>query len=405
MDSLSIAFDLGSTTLSAYLCAPDKDGAHILRTLHRSNPQIPFGADILSRVSFSQKGEKERMLRRDCLGEEILSMGRSLLPEDCRASRIVLVGNPVILGSVRDFSFETLADEILRLPPIGNYVGADALAASFYLERSRDHKKLLLMDIGTNGEIVLLTDEKKLATSVAAGPALEGGNISCGMRGEDGAVDHISVRGSSSQNRDLAFHVIGEVTAKGLCGSGLLSLIQLLLAEKVIDNKGYLRSRAEALSEGCSPRIAGRIMENSGRDDIRNNGRYFKLTESVTLFQEDIHEVQLAVSALRTGTEMLLKEALLTETDIDGYHLAGSFGSHVTVESVLFLGILPDVSQNIVYQSGNLAGLGAVLCLSEKPSEDIISTVMKLRDEISAIQLANRKEFQEMFLEHMDFER
>ncbi len=399
---LGIAFDLGSTTLVGYLCALNEEPAKILGVLSRSNPQIRFGADILSRVSYSARGQREREELQNILGEAVVSMTKQLLSDEPGIlSRMILVGNPVILGSIRSYRFP-FDDEVsvMALPPIGGYVGADALAASFALEQTRGHRNLLLMDLGTNGEIVLLTDKVKLAASAAAGPAMEGGNISCGMRGEPGAVDQVSLTAGDSMTSDLAFHVMGEEAPRGICGSGLLSLIQTLLQAHAIDNTGYLRSSVEAFSAGCPRKIAERILEHNGRDHERNTGNSFRLTDTILLTQEDIHELQLSVSALRTAVEMLLKEAKLTKEVIDGYHLAGAFGNYITIDSVLRLGILPGVPRERIFQSGNLAGSGGVLCLS---LPDPVTAVTDFKKDILTLPLAEKNEFRDEFMAHIDF--
>ncbi|MCR5502523.1 MAG: ASKHA domain-containing protein [Lachnospiraceae bacterium] len=478
-----IAFDLGSTTLAAYLCTPfakkesdaggtagtgemqdtrgipDAGGSPdagrnltaapellpegVLLAISRVNPQIAFGPDILSRVTYASRGAKEKKALSDILGDAVVSMTAELLsvygvgigeippdtagalsgPDSGKASpppgilsRILLVGNPVILGSVQDYPFEktvrehfpkntpfTLSDSFRAefLPGIGNYVGADALAASYALEEKREGRTLLLIDIGTNAEIVLLRDDGNLATSVAAGPAMEGGNISCGMRGEPGAIDKMSLTELVNGDFDLRFHTIDEATPKGVCGSGLLSLLQHLLETGAIDNTGYLCDRQAALASGCPYRIAGRIeIDNTGYSG-RNNARYFRLTDLVRISQEDIRELLLSISALRSGTELLLRMAGLTASELDGIRLAGAFGSCITVESALALGILPPIPAGKIRQCGNLAGSGAVRILLRKLSGEEVTDVINLRKSILTVQLANRPEFQELFYHYM----
>ena len=371
---MGIAFDLGSTTIVGYLCRLDTEcpcfpyDECIIRSESRLNPQTVYGADILSRVSYASRGEDEKRALSDCLRNAVAETVFSLLSGESAyiLKRLTLVGNPVIMGSIQKqelLSSLINADinkkaaiseslEIIMLPPVGRFVGADALAGAYLLECRRKIKKnILLLDIGTNGEVVLLTDKKKLAASAAAGPALEGGNISCGMRGTDGAVEAVSLTKTPAPNPDIILRVIGNIPPEGICGSGLLSLIQCMLEEKIIDSTGYLRSRDEAIEAGSPLKLSGRIVTDSSRNNTRNNVRYFRLTDKVRISQNDIHEVQLAVSALRCAVEILLSEAGLTYMDIDEVHLAGAFGNYITIESVLALGLLPPFPKEKIYMT------------------------------------------------------
>lgn len=431
-----IAYDLGTTTLVGYLCSL-KD-RRVICTISRPNPQTEYGMDVLSRISYANEDDENRIQMINSLGDAVAIMTEELLKSICQPAgyvcqpagyacqpagyagqpaghpicqRMVLVGNPVIMGFMDKYihsckKLSNLAKELVLLPPIGGYVGADALIASYEVELVRDKKNALLIDIGTNTEIVLLTNDVKLATSAAAGPALEGGNISCGMTGVDGAIDLVSVTeivNGFSHEKDIVCHVIGDKPAKGICGSGILDLIRCLLDTGAIDNTGYLFSKNEALSHGVPNKIAARIFEPEDMPENDNNIRFFRLTDTISISSEDIRAVQLAKSAIRSGIEMLILDKSLTDTVIDELYLAGAFGNKISTDSLFDLGFVPEQISNgqcEIVQSGNLAGFGACHLTMEP---EIITDVINLKNDTLTVSLADSDEFQGMFYKYMDF--
>ena len=394
-----IAFDLGTTSIAAYLC--DLETKKVIKTISCLNEQIKYGADIISRITYGITTPDGRYELQNTLGEQIVSIVKGF---DEKISDLLMVGNPVIIGSIADYDFgKALSDNAINvygLPAIGNYAGADALAGSYMVEIERNHENALLIDIGTNGEIVLLTDKVKLSTTAAAGPALEGGNVTFGMRGEAGAIDKIEVTKLVNGEKDIIIHVIDEIAPRGMCGSGLLSLLQRLIELKVIDENGYMLSRSEALAIGVSNKIAARIIDEESKDNNDKTNRYFKVTGLVKLYQEDIRALQLAKSALRTGAQMLLDEAGLKLEDLNKIYLAGAFGNKITVESALKTGLLLPVPEERIIQAGNLAGIGAYTLLM---NQDKLKDVYELNDKIESISLADREEFKELFMKNMAF--
>ncbi len=178
-----LAFDLGTTTIVGYLCNTDE--GKIIRSVSEPSAQIECGLDVLARASYKGKSKENAGYLADLLGDQVCRMTNELLTGVSDASDepagVVLVGNPVIMGSIAGYDFGAHGIEAVRIPGIGHYVGADALAASYVAEEDRKGKNIIVVDIGTNTEIVLLSDEKKTATSAAAGTALAGGHVSCGM--------------------------------------------------------------------------------------------------------------------------------------------------------------------------------------------------------------------------------
>ena len=403
-----IAFDLGTTSIVGYLC--DLGLGQIISTLIVPNPQIRYGLDVLSRVSFMNDTPDGKNILSKALSEtmaDIMGVFSSNITDSQSSGitsplpkyeRMVIVANPIVMSTISSCSFDEFAKEIIRLPAIGGYVGADALSASYMVNCSRKSSSYdLMVDIGTNTEIVLITPDRLFATSAAAGPALEGGNIVCGMSASDGACDRFSLTYGVNSNSDIVFHTIDEdnsgIFPVGICGSGMLSLIDILLKCGAIDRTGYLYSQKEALAKNLPPKIASRI--NDGQD-----GRYIRITDEILVFQEDIRAIQLAVSAIRSGIEILLSKAdLTTEVNLNIY-LAGAFGNKMNVDNALNLGLLPHSPSINIMQAGNLAGLGAV---SMVLNPDQIHEATKFKENIRMIQLANEVEFQNCFIKYMSF--
>ena len=393
-----LAFDLGTTTIVGYLC--DTDEGKIAGSISEPSAQIECGLDVLARATYKGKSKENAGHLANLLGDQVCAMTERLLSEFEAGSDIsaVLVGNPVIMGSIAGYDFEAHGIKAVRIPGIGHYVGADALAASYIAEKDRNGKNIIVVDIGTNTEIVLLSDVKKTATSAAAGPAMEGGNLSCGMRGETGAIEFVKLTDTVNTNCDIIYKVIGDVSPEGICGSGYFCLLKTLLDNGVIDNSGYLLSKTEALKANVPGRIASRIRENNECNNGCDKGRSFMLTDRIYFSQEDIRNLQLAISGIRAGIRIVVKEAGLTESVIDNVYVAGAFGNKITIDNLMACGPIPAGLSDKVVQVGNIAGLGAC---SFALDETKITDAINLKNEVLTISLADHQDFRNLFLEEM----
>ena len=224
----------------------------------------------------------------------------------------------------------------------------------------------LLIDIGTNGEMVLGDRKRAVACSTAAGPAFEGAKISCGMRGAEGAVDHVF-----QKDGQISYHVIGDVPPKGLCGSGLLDLIEVLLETGEIDEMGRLE-----------------------------HGDY-RLCENVVLTQKDVREVQLAKAAIRAGIELMAKHLDVKIEAISQVLLAGAFGNYLDPASACRIGMIPPRLVEKIQPIGNAAGEGAKLCSLSKAE---FAYAAKLAEETEFLELAALPEFQDCYVDCLTFE-
>ncbi len=437
---LGISFDVGTTTLGAMLW--DLESGALLAAEAEANPQAAFGADVVSRILCAQEeeclGKMQKLLVEKLdemaygmaahLGEEWRArpgqgggsqeeaagavgkhIGKAVLVGNTAMSEILLGIKPEGLGKAPfapDYQetvskkgsllgFRFLGDtQMYVLPPIGGYVGGDALAVYHYVHSCEKGKKILAVDIGTNGEILLKWQGTAFACSAAAGPALEGGAVSWGMRAAKGAVYMVSP-GGRFPVEDLAYRVSGGVPPQGICGSGLLDCLSLLLEKGIVARDGYLRSLREAREAGAPERMCRRIEEGEERRFLLTDEKH-----PVYLTAGDVRQLQLSVGAIRSAMEMLLQKAGLRADDLDGVYLAGAFGSYISVESAARVGLLPAVPREKICQAGNLAGTGAAMALLSE--RDLLEMATESRS-IVHVELAQEEGFQELFLSHMGF--
>ena len=251
------------------------------------------------------------------------------------------------------------------LPNIAGFVGGDTVGCMVSTRFDRKEALSLIIDIGTNGEMVLGDKHRRIACSTAAGPAFEGAKISCGMRGADGAVDHVWM-----ENGEVKYHVIGDAPPEGLCGSGLLDLVAVLLDLEIIDESG------------------------------RMEGKQYTLCDHVTLTQKDVREVQLAKAAIRAGIELLAETLHRDVSDIQNVYLAGAFGNYLTPASACRIGMIPPVLLDRITPIGNAAGEGAKLCALNR--EEYLYS-QRLAKETEFLELASLPQFQDCYVDALEF--
>lgn len=410
---LAAAFDVGTTSIVCYLL--DRAAGGVIASAGALNPQAAFGADVITRAKAALETGAEP-LRQAVLG------GMNQLLSDCcgaagiapdRIERCCIVGNScmqhLLLGyPVRSLvtaphvpfsadAVETSAASLglaLRpdasvgvLPLIGGFVGADTTGCLLATEFDRLPGNTLLLDIGTNGELVLGTPSRRIACSAAAGPAFEGGGISCGMRGASGAIDHVWFA-----NDTLSLSVIGGGSPAGLCGSGLIDLIACLLDAGALEESGRFASRGP---------LAARICQADGMRAFRIAGAEGTLSgRALLLTQKDVRQVQLAKAAIFAAITLLAEEAGIAISDIDRVLLAGAFGSHLDAKSACAIGLIPAVLRDRIRPVGNAAGSGASLAAC---SDAAFAYAGALARGTECIEPAARACFQQRFLDALAF--
>lgn len=398
----ALAVDVGTTTVAAFLC--DGRTGRQLACASAVNPQSAYGADVIARIQYELEHRDGQM------GLEIRACLNRLAREAAEAAGIApadidlvsLVGNtamhhlllgldvaplvkPPYMPSVREALELPQADwlaacpraELQVLPNIAGFVGADTVGCMVSAAFDRLEDLTLLIDIGTNGEMVLGNRERRLACSTAAGPAFEGAKIRFGMRGAPGAIDHAELLDGK-----LACYVIGGGEARGVCGSGLLDVVYALLQGGFVDESGRM----------C-PEIPGPWMTVDGQPA-------FLLRDGVYLTQKDVREVQLAKAAIRAGIELLLETMGRKAAEVRSVLLAGAFGSYLSPESACGIGMLPPELLDRVRAIGNAAGEGAKQCaLLEADYRRSIA----LARETEFLELASLSAFQDCYVDCLGF--
>lgn len=409
-----VAFDIGTTTVVGYLL-DGVDGTQKAVT-SRLNPQGPYGADVISRANFAIQEDPDELTHvirtgiNEMLGELVEQAGitrddlylLTVVGNTCmhhlfcgivpgslvRVPYTAAVSEPLLLdGAGLDLDMAP-GGRVQMLPVFAGFVGADTNACLISIDFIHEHKHTLMLDIGTNGELVMGTHEHAFACSTAAGPALEGANIEHGMRGADGAIDHASVDGD-----DIVLHVIGGDKALGICGSGILDIIALLLDTGIVDDGGRLLD-PEKLDTSFAKKNAWRYEKSA-------QGGHFMLQDGIYLSQKDIREVQLAKSAIAVGINILCRKLGWKLGDIEQVKIAGAFGNYMDPKSASRIGLIPHELLERVIPIGNAAGEGAKIALVDR---DELANGEKLSHEIPFVELATEKDFQELFVEHLSFE-
>ena len=383
-ECFAVAVDLGTTTLVAALL--DLGTGNELAVTSRLNPQTSFGDDVLSRIlharqepdGLDQLGRAVAQAVNEMIGEltrqagvgrervyELTFSGNTTMQQLlCRVDPGPLGEVPFVPAAGRG-QLVPAADLGLHvhprarayvLPVIGGFVGGDTVSGILATSLGEAEGPTLLVDIGTNGEIVLFDGAKLSAASTAAGPAFEGARISHGMRGSTGAIEKVVLDGR------LRVNVIGNVPPVGLCGSALIDLGALLLRHGLLTPQGRLRT-PDQLAEGVMPDLARRLMLHRGKPaflvvpaEETGHGRPIVLT------QGDLRELQLAAGAIRCGTQILLRRAALEPTDLESVLIGGGFGNFIRRSNAQRIGLLPPrVEHHRIRYQGNTSLAGARL--------------------------------------------
>ncbi len=392
-----VALDIGTTTLAAELI--DCTSGSVLARVSRLNPQRSFGADVMSRISAADTNLS-------VMQELLLQAVREMTAELCAAcpscvpQTMTVAGNPTMLHlfcgdspagigrfpftpvfiETRTCSGETLSlpfGKVTILPSASAFIGSDITAGAAVCHMEEDAAPSLLIDIGTNGEMMLCMGKNRggawYAASAAAGPAMEGAGISSGVGGISGAICAVRHTGSM-----LTFDTVDHAPAIGICGSGLIDCVAVLLEIGEIDETGYMENDPFVLYE----------------DMTRSCGMDISLT------QEDVRQFQLAKGAIRAGMDALLSYAHIGAEDIQHVYLAGGLGYYMNTASAVRCGLLPPVFASRTKAVGNsaLAGAAAALCNAESCRQ-----ISRIAAQCDTVDLNASAVFQEAFINHMVF--
>jgi uncharacterized 2Fe-2S/4Fe-4S cluster protein (DUF4445 family) len=400
---IGVAVDIGTTTVAAYLY--ELKTHNLLASSFAANPQKLFGADVISRIENAMAGDADR------LSQCIVGCVEKLSKEMCQKSgvavsdvdAIVITGNTAMLylltrndveclsrapfiastlfGSY-GFSFSSFPDAAVYLPRcISAYVGADITMGVLSSGMTDSDDCSLLVDIGTNGEMALQYSGKLLCCSTAAGPAFEGVGIYMGMNASKGAIDHVFM-----QEGKIRCSTVDNATACGICGSGIIDAVAVLLENGIIDKTGAFMTEGNDFTASVVP--------------IDGEPAYRFDNSDVVITQKDIREIQLAKSAICAGLKTLLNNVGVEPDAVEKFYLAGGFGSFINTDSAAAIGLFPAKLKKKAVVLGNAAGMGACMALL---SSDMLDKSVKIAERARTVELSTSRFFMDSYIDGMMF--
>jgi len=416
-----LAVDIGTTTVVARLI--NMADGRCRATQASLNPQTRYGDDVVSRITYAQTDAELAELHRTiigCINELIAKLCSQASIDAKHIYEMCVVGNTTMnhiflklpveqLGRAPYKAFSLDAKDLpagqlhLQINPAGNihtveniagFVGSDTTAVALAVDINSAQEMTLVVDVGTNGELVLGTAYKLYAASCAAGPAFEGARITCGSRAAEGAIEAVVVN-----NGDIDLDVIGNSPPRSICGSGLIDAVAVLLDLRIVDATGRF-IEPQKLQGHMPPAILSRVTEQDGQPAFCLHRDENVSERDIILTQKDIREVQLAKAAIRAGIKLLQKKIGIEDDDTKKILLAGAFGNYIRAESALRIGLLPAVPAERIHFVGNAASSGAQMVLL---SHQWRRQACELARKIEYVEIAHEEEFQNVFADSMSF--
>lgn len=426
-EKISIALDIGTTGIEmGFIGFPN---GREIATVFSVNPQKKYGLDVLTRISHSDIEGIDALhnilinrideMIESGISEIANSLGKNrndiknlvekmIVSANCTMTHtfvgedISSIGkypyNPVFKDSKRtnakDLGLISLNENVCinTLPQVSGFIGGDIVSGLYDIlndEKISSFDRVLFIDIGTNGEIVLKNNDDMLSCSCAAGPALEGMNISCGMRAEIGAIENIKI-----DREGINIKTIGDVIPKGICGSGILAVVRELISNGYIEKMGRLKNRDKIPQED---KLRNRFF------DIEEKKRAFLLYDGsgkIYISQSDIRQIQLAKGAIYSAIDLLLKKSNVLYDDIDIVVIAGQFGFHLPESSLIVTGLLDKRFSGKICYVGNSSKKGAIKVLI---NENSIDEMKKIADRCRYFEIANEEGYDRLFTKSMKF--
>jgi len=417
-----VAVDVGTTSVAVALI--DLNQGKIVKVVSTENEQTAYGADVISRISFAMESEEGAMALRVAIRRTMNHLLEELEVQTKVGKneifKMTIVGNTTMqhlfLGldvshlavspfvSVCNRPLEFMAMElgleinpqakILLLPNIGSFVGGDTIGAIVGTPEVLGQGNHLLIDLGTNCELFLKTENTMMACSTAAGPAFEGAGIAHGMRAKQGAIEGVTITEGG-----VICQVIGEQEPIGICGSGLIEAIDEMRKAGVINTQGKIVDPEKVPT--LSPELRKRIRSiERGREFILAFGA--DQGQDITLSQKDIGELQLAKGAVCAGIKALVEMAGITVSELDSVTLSGTFATYLKATNILNIGLVPDISEDRIKTVGNAAHVGAILALLNHQE---LAMAGELYKKITHVELGGSTIFSNYFMDSMYIER
>ncbi|RLC21411.1 MAG: hypothetical protein DRH93_11790 [Deltaproteobacteria bacterium] len=409
-DCYGIATDLGTTTIAIYLC--NTVTGKVLSSLAVKNPQALYGDDVMSRIGAIGQDEKNLDHLQNLVVRAIEWGIKELLnafdlKQDV-AFQMVLVGNPTMIHIFagvdpksigvspyhpafyeakylrsNDLGFKLKDFSIQLLPQISGFIGGDILSASLAVDLENQPEGTLLIDLGTNGELMLKAEDGFFATSCATGPAFEGASISCGMQAIPGAINKVKI---TSHNALPEYTLINDskssrLKPSGICGTGVISAVAQFCKKDIISLSGSFEKKYSKKKQYI---LAPKTLSADGSD--------------IFISQKDIRSVQLGKGALITGIQFLLKKAGLKSAQ--KIIIAGAFGTFIDKDDMVTLGMIPAMDFAKVEVAGNSAGAGAVMVLCDK---SFLEKTIQMANKVTVVDLACNQDFQDVFVQKLGF--
>ncbi len=408
------AVDIGTTKLAGYLI--NLLNGQTVSTVSNLNPQSKFGEDIIARITFTMKDIKSMNEINRCIIEGI----NSLIKEACHNAGISsneildvsVAGNtamhhiflgvsprylslapypPVLSRGLEvktiDLGLNTnIGSRVYLLPVVAGFVGGDAVADVIATGIHSANDLSMLIDIGTNAEIILGTKKRLVSCSCASGPAFEGSHIRHGMRASEGAIERIWI---DPRSLDVSFKVIGDIKPVGICGSAVVEGIAEMLRTGIIDSRGRMDQNNTKLIRKKNDSLEFVIASRS------DSG----INDDIVITQSDVREIQLAKAAVYTGISILMKHMQIKPKEIKKFYLAGAFGTYIDPSSAIDLGMFPEIPLERIQFVGNTAGSGARMTLLSNPTRKLVERIIK---KIDYIELGVSPNFQKEFISSMD---
>ena len=417
----AIAFDLGTTTVVATLVDLESGQPAAVRSM--LNRQQPFGADVITRISTTmldpqalstlQERAHETMAELTeevcaeagvdpaeiyeitvCGNVTMMQLALGIDPEPLSMAPFIVAAHSFPSARARDFGVQVHPRApAFIFPSLGAYVGGDIVAGMLATGLTRDRRLRMFIDVGTNSEIAVGSNERVLACAAPAGPAFEAAQIKCGMRAAEGAIEGVRI-----DDDDIGLEVIGSTDAVGICGSGLVDAVAELVRCELLDHTG--RFVPDELAAEIHPGLASRLTRVGKERVFVLHWRGDDPSASVFLSQRDVRELQFAKASIATGWHILLRELGIEAGDISQVLLAGSFGAYLTPLSAVRIGLVPKLALPRIISAGNVAGEGAKIATLSYRERAETQSILR---EVEYVELSGRADFNDLFVDQLAF--
>ncbi len=418
-ESFGIAVDLGTTTIAIYLCNTAR--GEVISSLAVKNPQVLYGDDVISRIgSIGQKEKNLGQLQKLVVRAIEWGIDELLASHDFVedfVSKMVAVGNPtmihILLGvdpkpigvspyqpafyearnvQSDELGFKLKNFSIQVLPQVSGFIGGDIISAAVAVDLENKPDGTLLVDLGTNGELILKANGSFFATSCATGPAFEGASLSCGMQAVPGAVNKVLIKSGKNLPEYTCINPFksSKISPSGVCGTGIISTVAQLCQKNFLEPGGAFKN--ELILSVLRKDDSGKLQYIIVPEKASQSG------SAIFISQKDIRSVQLGKAALITGIEFLLKKAGIEKPD--AIIVAGAFGTFLDKKDMMTLGMIPSIDPGRVKMVGNAAGTGSIMALC---NDIYLKKSIQIAEKINIVDLACNQSFQDKFIKNLRF--